>query len=389
MQLSEPRIQPLSESEWSADVDKGIRAFGVDPVSASNFLMTLANHPPSLNGIGPLARFIRNDLTVSGGDQVLLGLRSAWLCDSDAIWSELASEVRSVDFNVRDLRLIAKGSDAGWGEWDATILRAADELYRDSFLSDDTWMTLASRYDAKQLLEVVFTGAEYIMLSMLANSFGVQPNDRFAYRLPRDIPRRMRLARATPVQLDKARLTPIQMNEWTDDVQKLLDPNDTGQPTLNLYMTLARHPDFYRPRAVQSAYIRTGATLSGRVREILILRIGWLCGAEYEWAQHVRDARLAGLIDEEIRRIAIGPDASGWDPFEANLIRAADELHRMDTISSCTWEALATHYSTPELIDVVITVAGYRMVSMALNSLGTQLEPDREGFPNFGSKALD
>ena len=389
MQLTEPRIRPRSESEWSADVDKGIRAFGVDPASASNLLMTLAHHPSSLNGIGPLARFIRNDSTVAGGDQVLLGLRSAWLCDSDAIWSELASEVRSVDFSARDLRLIAKGSDAGWGEWDATVLRGADELYRDSFLSDETWATLASRYDAKQLLEVVFTGAEYIMLSMMANSFGVQPNERFAYRLPRDIPRHVRPARATPVQLDEARLAPIPMDKWTDDVRQLLDPNDTGRPTLNLYMTLACHPDFYRPRAVQSVYIRAGSTLSGRAREILTLHIGWLCGAEYEWAQHIRAARRVGLTNEEIRRIAIGSDAPGWDPVEADLIRAADGLHRGATISSYTWKALAARYGTPELIDVVITVAGYRMVSMALNSLGTQLEPDREGFPNLGVRARD
>ena len=227
------------------------------------------------------------------------------------------------------------------------------------------------------------------MLSMMANSFGVQPNERFAYRLPRDIPRHVRPARATPVQLDEARLAPIPMDKWTDDVRQLLDPNDTGWPTLNLYMTLACHPDFYRPRAVQSVYIRAGSTLSGRACEILTLRIGWLCGAEYEWAQHIRAARRVGLTNEEIRRIAIGPDAPGWDPFEADLIRAADGLHRGATISSYTWKALAARYGTPELIDVVITVAGYRMVSMALNSLGTQLEPDREDFPNLGVRAHD
>ena len=63
------------------------------------------------------------------------------------------------------------------------------------------------------------------------------------------------------------------------------------------------------------------------------------------------------------------------------LIRATDELHRDDTISDATWVVLAERYDTRELIDVVITVAGYRMVSIALNSLGAQLEPNREGFP--------
>ena len=189
-------------------------------------------------------------------------------------------------------------------------------------------------------------------------------------------------ARSTPVQLETPRLDPLPTDEWSDEVRVLLDPNGTGRPTINLYRTLARHPVFYRPRAVQSAYIRTGATLSERAREILILRIGWLCGAEYEWAQHVRAGRRAGLTDDEIRRIAVGVAAPDWDPFEANLLRATDELYRDDMVSDATWAALAERYTVQELIDLVITVGGYRMVSMALNSLGTQLESGREGFPS-------
>lgn len=184
------------------------------------------------------------------------------------------------------------------------------------------------------------------------------------------------------MRLDTARLDPLPRETWSDEVRGLLDPDDSGRPVLNLYATLARHPVFFGPRAVQSAYIRTGATLSDRAREILILRIGWLCGSEYEWSQHVRAARRIGMTDDEIQRIAMGAAARGWDPFEATLIRATDELHRDDTISDATWRALASRYSVPELIDVVITVGGYRMVSIALNSLGTQLETGRPRFPD-------
>ena len=364
-------------------MNQGIETFGVDASSASNFLKTLAQHPPALYGIGPLAEYIRRDSMVTAVDQTLMGLRAAWLCGSQVLWAELAAEGRTLGLSDSDFRRIAEGPDAGLGAWDATLVRATDELYRDSFLSDNSWDMLATRYNIQQLIDVIFTGAEYIMLSMMANSFGVQPDEGFTDRLPVDVPRTIVLARATPVRLTAARLTPIPRNEWDDETRQLLDPNDTQGPTLNLYATLARHPRFYRPRAVQSAYIRTQATLSERVREILILRIGWLCGAEYEWAQHVRAARRIGMTDEEVSRITIGADAPGWDPFEASLIRATDELHRDDMISDSTWNTLAERYSTSELIDVVITVAGYRMVSMALNSIGTQLEPDRDGFPDL------
>ena len=123
--------------------------------------------------------------------------------------------------------------------------------------------------------------------------------------------------------------------------------------------------------------------MSDRAREILILRIGWLCGSEYEWSQHVRVARRVGMDDADIRRIAIGADADGWDPLGQLLVRAVDELHADDSLSDTTWALLSEHYSVSELIDVVITVAGYRMVSIALNSIGTQLEPDRPRFPDM------
>ncbi|MCY4077610.1 MAG: carboxymuconolactone decarboxylase family protein [Acidobacteria bacterium] len=372
---------PRDEAEWTAEVRAGIESFGVDPDEATPLLRALARHPPALHGLGPLAAYLRSRSMVAAVDQILMGLRAAWLCRSEAVWAELAAEARTFGLLDEDLRRVAAGPDAGWGPWDAAVLRATDEIYRDSFLSDASWQAFAERYDAQQLLDVVFTGAEYVLLSMLANSLGVEPDDRHPDRFPNGVARTVAPARPSPVRLAEPRLLPLPREDWSGEVRALLDPDGTGQPVLNLYATLARHPALYRPRAVQSAYIRTGATLTARAREILILRIGWLCGSEYEWAQHVRVARRVGMSDEEIRRVARGPDAPGWDPFEATLLRAADELHRTDTISDPTWQALAERYGPAERIDVAITVAGYRMVSIALNSLGTELEPGRELFP--------
>ena len=380
-----PRIEPVDPNDgaaWNADVRSGIEAFGIDPERATNLLRTLARHPPALHGLGPLAAYLRQRSMVPAVDQLLMGLRAAWLCRSEALWAELTAEARAFGLGDRDFRRVAEGPDAGWGAWDGLMLRATDELYRDAFLSDASWDELATRYNVPQLIDTIFSGAEYILLATLANSLGVPPDERFADRLPAGVERTTEPARATPVRLDAPRLDPLPRNAWSDEVRGLLDPGDSGRPVLNLYATLARHPIFFRPRAVQSAYIRTGATLSERAREILILRIGWLCGSEYEWSQHVRVARRIGMTDDEILRVAVGADAPGWDPFEAALIRATDELHRDDTVSDATWLALSERYGAAELIDVVITVAGYRMVSIALNSLGTELEPGRPRFPD-------
>jgi len=379
---TEVRVVPIDEGDWTDEIRTGIESFGITVDGATNLHRVLANHPQSLHGIGPLAAYLRQRSMVTAVDQVLMGLRAAWLCRSEALWAELVEEARTVGLGDQDFRRIAEGPDAGWGSWDATVLRATDELYRDSFLSDESWRSMSMRYDLQQLLDIIFTGSEFIMLAMLANSFGVQPDDRWPGRFPASVTRSVVDATANPMPLTEPRVDPIQRDDWSDEVRALLDPDGTGGAVLNLYATLAHHPILFRPRAVQSAYIRTGSMLSDRAREILILRIGWLCGSEYEWSQHVRVARRVGMDDEVIRRIAIGTDADGWDPLGQLLVRAVDELHAEDSLSDTTWELLSEHYSVSELIDAVITVAGYRMVSIALNSIGTQLEPGRPRFPD-------
>ena len=63
------------------------------------------------------------------------------------------------------------------------------------------------------------------------------------------------------------------------------------------------------------------------------------------------------------------------------VLRAADELHADSFVTDTTWQALAEHYDTRQLMDLVFTVGQYTLVSMALNTLGVQLEPGAARFP--------
>jgi alkylhydroperoxidase family enzyme len=121
--------------------------------------------------------------------------------------------------------------------------------------------------------------------------------------------------------------------------------------------------------------------LPERDREILIIRIGWLCQSEYEWAQHVRIGKSVGLTDADIERITEGPSAAGLSEHDRLLLLATDELHKDAHISDATWDALSETYDTKQMMDVVFAVGEYNLVSMALNSFGVQLDEGLEGFP--------
>ena len=87
------------------------------------------------------------------------------------------------------------------------------------------------------------------------------------------------------------------------------------------------------------------------------------------------------MSEEEIQRVAEGPDAPGWAPFDVTLLRAVDELHDDAMITHATWKALSARYDTQQLMDLVFTVGQYNLVSMALNTFGVQLDEGIEGFP--------
>jgi 4-carboxymuconolactone decarboxylase len=145
----------------------------------------------------------------------------------------------------------------------------------------------------------------------------------------------------------------------------------------NIYKTLAAHPELYERWSGLGQFVLNGSSLPARHREMLILRMGWLCQAEYEWAQHARIATGAvGMDPPDVHRIAVGPTAKGWTAFERALLTACDEIRYEEMISDATWAALKTQYSDQTAMDAVFTAAQYQLVSMALNSLGVQLDPD-------------
>lgn len=182
------------------------------------------------------------------------------------------------------------------------------------------------------------------------------------------------------MKLDAPRLAPIPQADWSDEVQKILQPNVAQGSVFNIFKTLAHHPDLLRRWLVFGNHVLFKSTLPPRERELVILRIGWLCEAEYEWAQHVKIGKDAGLTDVEIERIKAGPNARGWNEQDTLLLRATDELRRDAFIGDATWKGLSAHFDTKQLMDVVFAVGQYNLVSMALNTLGVQLDDGLEGF---------
>ncbi|MGO9452179.1 MAG: carboxymuconolactone decarboxylase family protein [Candidatus Binataceae bacterium] len=175
-------------------------------------------------------------------------------------------------------------------------------------------------------------------------------------------------------------MTPRKQRVQFADVSKLgdefkdLERYKVGGKLVNIFAVLMNHPGLFKAWSRFANYILSdNSTLTPRDREVAILRIGWLNQAQYEWEQHVRIGKAAGLTDADVDRITKGPQA-GWDKHDAALLQAADDLFENSVVSDETWKVLSERYSTQQMMDLVFTIGQYNLVSWALNSLGVPLD---------------
>lgn len=109
-------------------------------------------------------------------DRELLILRTGWNCQAVYEWAKHVGSVgRARDHGLEPL-WIAQGGDAdGWDAKELTLIDAANEMYRDSIISNDTWDALSDHFDTHQLMSIAATASRYRKVSMTLNAFGVQP----------------------------------------------------------------------------------------------------------------------------------------------------------------------------------------------------------------------
>jgi alkylhydroperoxidase family enzyme len=134
------------------------------------------------------------------------------------------------------------------------------------------------------------------------------------------------------------RIAPLPEAQWTDVHRQLVDKWAGGKAD-TAFATLLNFPALVEGVMPYTNYLSAQSSLSLRHRELLILRTAWLLGNQPLWATHAPRARQAGFSAADIRRIAQGPDAQGWSPFDATLLRTVDQLYRNASITDATWKA--------------------------------------------------
>ena len=138
------------------------------------------------------------------------------------------------------------------------------------------------------------------------------------------------------------------------------------------------HMQLYNP-AIVDGWLRLGTAvryksqLDAATRELAICLVARITGAEYEWRAHRALALAEGVSEAQLDRILDWRSAD-FDQRQRAVLALAEELTRNVDASDATFDAVRSHLSPRELVELVTTVAYYNMVARFLVGLRIDLE---------------
>jgi 4-carboxymuconolactone decarboxylase len=169
-----PRLPPAVAADLDPAAQELLSGATTPGSHATNIFATLVRHPGLFRRWLPFGgKLLIGKLPAR--DRELLILRTGWRCRSEYEWGQHAIIGKATGLTDDEIRRIQDGPDvSGWEAFDVTLLRAADELHDEGCISDQTWRSLAARYDERQLIEVPMLVGHYHMVAFTLNTLGVQ-----------------------------------------------------------------------------------------------------------------------------------------------------------------------------------------------------------------------
>ena len=184
-----PRLTPLPADQWPPEMRDALAALHPPEPrhpfpprdgrsKGLNVLGTLARHPALARAFHTFNGHILFATTLSPRQRELLVLRVAHLRANAYEWAQHVPLAVDAGLSDDEVARIREGPGAaGWGELDAALVKAVDDLIAAARISDPTWATLIGHLDDQQLMDVVFTVGAYDALAMALSSFGVDIDD--------------------------------------------------------------------------------------------------------------------------------------------------------------------------------------------------------------------
>jgi alkylhydroperoxidase family enzyme len=155
---------------------------------------------------------------------------------------------------------------------------------------------------------------------------------------------------------------------------------------LNIFQVLLHHPTLARGINDLLATMLWHGSLDSRLRELVIMRIGWLTSCDYEWTQHWRVASRLGVPEADLLGVRDWQQYEGFGPAERAVLAATDDVVLDGAVSAKSWAACEHELACDKtvLVELVTAIGAWRMVASILQSLQVPLEDGVSSWPPDG-----
>jgi alkylhydroperoxidase family enzyme len=156
---------------------------------------------------------------------------------------------------------------------------------------------------------------------------------------------------------------------------------------LNIFRTLFHRPKTAKAIAELLLSLLMESEIGHRRRELIIMRIGWVTGSEYEWTQHWPLAQeMFGCTAAELLAVRDWRAAECFDAVDRAVLTATDELLDTGDLCDATWETCFQELGRDAAIEMVAAVATWSLISKLARGLRVPLEEGIVGWPPDGRR---
>jgi len=148
---------------------------------------------------------------------------------------------------------------------------------------------------------------------------------------------------------------------------------------LNVYKLLLHSPPLAETWLDHVGAVRWKTALSGRLRELMVIRIAYVNGIDYVINQHVPAIALAeGMTLAECEALKDWRKSNMFSAAERAALAYADAMVLQTAVPDEVFEQLRRHYDERAIVELSVLIGTYLMHNRVMKALAIDLEPDSQ-----------
>ncbi len=306
----------------------------------------------------------------------LIIMRTAHVTGMGLEWRRHLRDLLHPGLSEADMNAAIEGPHhAGLSPSGQAVLMAVDDVLATGRIHDETWTVWnQARPSVEASIEMVVAVGVWRMASELILSLDIRPTDHVTPLPPveEQLPARPQtLFDGSASAID--RLAPVGVVE----AESLCRDHEMspGLAKSAVWTRMLRHPPVGAALSRQLYHLLQNGMLSARLREFVIMRIGWVTGTAYEWTRHWPHAMKAGITSDELVALRNWRSA-GFGREERAVLAATDETLCMGRVSDATWVECSAVLEPALRVELLAVIGTWHLFSQLMRSLAIPLESD-------------